>query len=73
MKRYTPEIIDHTIVFWSDLSGKNITIEDARQAIDNITGFFRILESWQSQEQDSTMDSNGNECVNIISNNYEGN
>ena len=73
MKQCSPEIIDHTVAFWSDLSGKNVNIEDARQAIDNIVGFFRVLESWRSKEQDSIKGYNGNEDGERISNNHEDN
>ena len=35
-----------TVEFWRQQSGRDLTAEEAREAVTNITGFFRILDGW---------------------------
>lgn len=58
MKKHSSEIIDITAAFWSNFSGKNMTNEDARQAVENISGFFRVLEDWQLTKRGGAQPSN---------------
>jgi hypothetical protein len=39
-------LLDDTIQFWQGHVPCRVTQEDARQAIENINGFFEILEQW---------------------------
>jgi len=47
MKTQAQDIIAHTMDFWSQRAGHQFSQEDARQAVDNVCGFFAILNEWQ--------------------------
>jgi hypothetical protein len=44
------DFIDRTLEFWRARSSQPRTPEDARQAIENIAGFFGILLEWEASE-----------------------
>ncbi len=46
--------IDQTLELWQQRSTRVLTREDARQIIDNTTGFFRTLLEWETAERNST-------------------
>jgi hypothetical protein len=48
-------LIDETAEFWEARSGQAINREDARQIVENVTGFFRLLQMWQAQEREVTI------------------
>ena len=39
-------LIDRTRVLWKPRFGRDLSREDARQIVENITGFFAILTEW---------------------------
>ena len=39
-------LIEHTIRFWQERTGREVTAEDAREMIVNIRGFFGVLAEW---------------------------
>ena len=43
-------LIDRTREVWKPRLGRNLTREDARQIVENITGFFAILAEWSRVE-----------------------
>ena len=43
-------LIDRTHEVWRPRVGRDLTREDARQIIENITGFFAILVEWSRAE-----------------------
>jgi chemotaxis regulatin CheY-phosphate phosphatase CheZ len=43
------ELIEETKRFWQARTGKPISDEDAREMIENITGFFKILIEWDKK------------------------
>ena len=43
-------LIDRTRKVWQPRIGRNLTDEDARQIVENVTGFFRILTDWLQVE-----------------------
>jgi len=51
-----PDFIDRTLEFWRTRSSRPRTPEDARQAIENIAGFFRILLEWDASEGGAATD-----------------
>jgi hypothetical protein len=51
MKDQSPDIIDDTARFWSQRAGKVISREEARQAVENVHGFFQVLLEWERAEQ----------------------
>lgn len=50
MAQYSPELIEQTISVFESRSGRVISEEDARQAVENISGFFRVLQEWAKAE-----------------------
>jgi hypothetical protein len=46
MAQYSPELIEQTIAVFASRTGRVISEEDARQAVENISGFFRVLQEW---------------------------
>lgn len=43
------ELIEQTITFWQPRSARELTREDARQMIENVTGFFQVLAEWDAK------------------------
>jgi len=39
-------LLEETIRFWQPRTSRPLTREDARQMVENITGFFTTLQSW---------------------------
>jgi hypothetical protein len=50
MTQYSPKLIEKTISILECQTGSAISEEDARQAIENISGFFRVLQDWAEAE-----------------------
>ena len=46
----TDALIDQTIDLWQPRSQRGISPEDARQVVENVTGFFNILAEWARVE-----------------------
>jgi hypothetical protein len=40
------DLIDRTIGLWQPHSQRDLSREDARQIVENVTGFFSILHEW---------------------------
>lgn len=49
MATIDPEFLDKTIAFWQPRTTRTLTREDARQMIENATGFFRVLAEWDAK------------------------
>lgn len=50
MAQYSPKLIEQTTSIFESRIGRGISEEDARQAVDNISGFFRVLQEWAEAE-----------------------
>lgn len=50
MTKYSPDLIEQTITVFQKRTGRVISEEDARQAVENISGFFRVLQNWAEAE-----------------------
>jgi hypothetical protein len=46
----TPAMINETMAFWRERTGTPLSPEDARQAIENICGFFQVLQDWAAAD-----------------------
>lgn len=46
-----PAFLDKTIAFWQPRTARTLTREDARQMIENATGFFRVLAEWDAKSK----------------------
>ena len=53
MGNYNKELIDKTIDVWQPHSEKKLTEEDAREIIENLTGFFDTLARWDRESTNS--------------------
>lgn len=42
--------VELTLLFWQRRTSKNFNVEDARQMIENIAGFFSQLEAWDVRQ-----------------------
>ncbi len=51
MARYSPELNEQTISVFESRTGRVISEEEARQAVENISGFFRVLQEWEEAER----------------------
>lgn len=49
MATIDPAFLDKTIAFWQPRTTRTLTKEDARQIIENATGFFRVLAEWDAK------------------------
>jgi hypothetical protein len=45
------DFIDQTIAIWQKRTERKLTREDGREIIENITGFFAILQEWERKER----------------------
>jgi hypothetical protein len=45
------DFIDQTIAIWQKRTERRLTREDGREIIENITGFFAILQEWERKER----------------------
>lgn len=51
MRKIENQLIARTLGFWQDRSPQTLTREDAREIIENVSGFFRVLQKWDSGDQ----------------------
>ena len=50
MDQARPAFLEDTQEFWQARTSRVLTLEDARQAVENVTGFFTTLERWAAVE-----------------------
>ena len=50
MAQFSPKLIEQTIAVFKGRTGRKISKEDARQAVENISGFFQVLQDWAESE-----------------------
>ena len=50
--------IDETLAFWQPQSRRPLTREDAREIIENVSGFFSILLEWDAAEKSDAASAN---------------
>jgi hypothetical protein len=41
-------LIDRTLEFWQPRTRRDLKPEDARQMVENVSGFFRVLAEWDA-------------------------
>jgi hypothetical protein len=46
MKSTDPDLVEQTIHLWRHRTGEAISREDAKEMMNNIAGFFRVLLEW---------------------------
>jgi hypothetical protein len=47
MSKYNKEFLEKTIRVWQPLSEEKLNEEDAREIVENLTGFFSLLGEWE--------------------------
>jgi len=52
-------LIDQTIALWQPRLRRDLSREDARQIVENVTGFFNILTEWSRAEVPVPANDNG--------------
>ena len=57
MEESKRQFLERTKQFWQARTGKPLSDEDAREMIENITGFFKILMRWDQEAKDRTKSS----------------
>ena len=50
------QLIEQTKQYWQPYSKEELSDEDARQIIENMTGFFKVLKEWKEKENDRDND-----------------
>ena len=61
MAQNSPELIEQTISVFENRTGRVISREEARQAVENIAGFFRVLQEWAQVEEKDRGDEGPND------------
>lgn len=46
MAQYSPVLIEQTISLFEKKTGRVLSPEESRQAVENISGFFQVLQEW---------------------------
>jgi len=57
MARYSPELIKQTVSIFENRTGQLISEESARQTVENISGFFKLLTQWDRTEEENREES----------------
>ncbi len=55
-------LIDRTIEMWQSRHDRDLSREDARQIVENVTGFFSILAEWSRAELAEPANDTGEPC-----------
>jgi hypothetical protein len=50
-------LLEYTRTFWQARSPRKLTQEDARQAVENVTGFLTTLQEWAAAAETSGAES----------------
>ncbi len=48
-----PETANHTIAFWQKKANRPLNTDDAREIVENVTGFFGVLAEWAERDRQS--------------------
>jgi hypothetical protein len=51
MAQYSSELSELTVSVFENRIGRDISKEEARQAVENISGFFQVLQEWAEAEE----------------------
>ena len=48
-----PDFIEESRVFWSKRYGKELSRQDAKEIIHNLSGFFNLLDEWDRESRET--------------------
>ncbi len=55
MGKLTDDFLQSTIRVWQPYSSDQLSLEDARQIVENMTGFMTVLAEWEADTKHETM------------------
>ena len=50
MDESAPDPVRRTLTVWRPRTSRRLTEEDAREIVENVSGFFRMLQEWEAGE-----------------------
>jgi hypothetical protein len=53
MAQVKADFLDQTVAFWQLRTSQELTREEGRQIVENVTAFFRTLLEWEAAERKS--------------------
>jgi hypothetical protein len=56
-------LLERTVELWRPRLGRDLSREDARQIVENVSGFFAILAEWSRAERPSPQNGEATEPV----------
>ena len=56
MAQSSPKLIEQTISVFESRTGKVLSDEEARRSVENISGFFHVLQEWAEAEDKDRSD-----------------
>jgi hypothetical protein len=51
VKTISSQLIQQTAAFWDEYAEIKLSDEEARQAVENINGFFNVLNTWDQADR----------------------
>jgi len=66
MQETREDFIDETLKLWQPRTSQQLNYEDARQIIENVTGFFNVLLEWEKAERQSSTPATENDASSSI-------
>ena len=48
---HPPDLLDHTLAVFQPRTSRKLSREDAREIVENLTGFFRVLKDWDKKQK----------------------
>ncbi|EKU73468.1 MULTISPECIES: hypothetical protein [Sphingomonadales] len=65
-RRFSDQLVEKTRKLFQERTTRQLTNEDARQILENLTGFFRVLGEWdRAQEKASAEEQLPENCRNV--------
>ena len=53
MKQSSQNLIERTIELWQEHASTTLTVDEARETIENVTELFQLLDEWHSDDQNT--------------------
>ena len=58
-KNYEGQFLNRSTSFWQPRTTRQLSHEDARQMVGNVSGFFRVLSEWATRDAGQLEDGSG--------------
>jgi hypothetical protein len=63
VERQQLDIVDRTVMFWSERTKQTCSREDARQMLVNVSGFFEVLAEWDRKAREEERENKTGDVV----------